>query len=340
MRHSILLFTMVLAGCGVNASAEHDVVPERTPVQVSDDATLPVERRIEAISFLGDTLSEIPLPNDIRAQREQQFEEARLRWVADPGDIDNIIWAGRRAAYLGRYQEAILIFGLGIRQFPDDPRLYRHRGHRYITTRQLDSAVVDLERAALLIEGQPDQVEPDGLPNVQNIPTSTLHSNVWYHLGLARYLRGDYQEALDAYQRGVARSTNRDMEVAARYWSYLTLLRLNRPEDARAVAEAVEPDWPLLENTSYLTLLLLYSGRYPVDSLIPATTTGTVGSATLGYGVAQWYLAGGRVEEARRLQDVVLADGQWPAFGYIAAEADVARQGRAGQGSTVTETGN
>lgn len=327
MRRSILLLAVVLTGCGGNASVDQETPPERPPLVVPDDATLPVERRIEAISFLGDTLSEIPMADPVHAQRERQFEEARLRWVADPGNLDNIIWAGRRAAYLGRYQEAILIFGLGLKQYPDEPRLYRHRGHRYITTRQLDSAVVDLERAAELIDEQPDQVEPDGLPNVQNIPLSSLHSNIWYHLGLARYLQGDYQHALQAYQRGVAGSTNRDMEVAARYWLYLTLVRLGRTDEARAVADVVEPDWPLIENTSYLRLLLLYRGTLPVDSLLPATTTGTVGSATLGYGVAQWYLAQDREAEARQTLKDVLATGQWPAFGYIAAEADVAREG-------------
>ena len=325
MRHSILLLAMVLSGCGGNASAGQEVVPQEPPPQVPDDTTLPVERRIEAISFMGDTLSEFPLSDNIRAQREQQFEEARQRWVIDPANIDNIIWAGRRAAYLGRYQEAILIFSLGIKQYPDEARLYRHRGHRYVTTRQLDSAVVDLERAAALIEGQPDQVEPDGLPNAQNIPTSTLHSNVWYHLGLAYYLMADYQQALTAYQRGVAGATNKDMEVAARYWLYLTLLRLNRTDDAIAVADVVEPDWTLLENTSYLRLLLLYRGLIPVDALLPATASGTVGSTTLGYGVAQWYYAQGQQEEVRRLLDSVLESGQWPAFGFIAAEAEVAR---------------
>lgn len=326
MRQTILVLAILLAGCGGTASVDQETTPQRPPLGVPDDATLPVERRIEAISFLGDTLSEIPLADQVRAQRERQFEEARLRWVADPENLDNIIWAGRRAAYLGRYQEAVLIFGLGLKQYPDDPRLYRHRGHRYITTRQLDSAVVDLERAAELIEGQPDQVEPDGLPNVQNIPTSTLHSNIWYHLGLARYLQGDYRHALEAYQRGVAGSTNRDMEVAARYWLYLTLLRLDRTEDAQTVADAVEPNWPLLENATYLQLLLLYRGTIPVDSLLPATKTGTVASATMGYGVAQWYLSTGQQQKARPILDDILVNGQWPAFGYLAAEADAARR--------------
>src|SRR5215213_4686900 len=54
---------------------------------------------------------------------------------------------------------------------PDDPRLYRHRGHRYITVRDLGPAILDFEKAARLIEGRPDEVESDGLPNSKNIPT-------------------------------------------------------------------------------------------------------------------------------------------------------------------------
>ena len=336
MRHSIFLLTVLLLACN-RSHPETDPAPTPAPpsdqanegptLEVPDDATIPVERRIEAISFLGDTLSEIPLDDAIRAQREEQFEEARLRWVADPTDIDAIIWAGRRAAYLGRYQEAILIFGLGIQQYPTEPRLYRHRGHRYITTRQLDSAVTDLERAAQLVAERPDQVEPDGLPNAQNIPTSTLQSNIWYHLGLARFLSGDYPGALDAYRESLAVSVNRDLEVASRYWLFLTLGRMGRTDEAGAVAAVVEPDWPLIENSTYHRLLLLYRGLLPVDSLLPASAdSGTVERVTRAYGEAQWYLAYGHRDEARSMLRGILATGQWPAFGYIAAEADMARE--------------
>ncbi len=62
--------------------------------------------------------------------------------------------------------------------------------------REFDRAIQDFEKAATLIEGTEDKIEPDGLPNAQNIPVSTLHTNIWYHLGLAYYLQHDLENAL------------------------------------------------------------------------------------------------------------------------------------------------
>src|SRR5690349_16959693 len=125
---------------------------------------------------------------------EAKLAEAQEALRKNPDDADALIWVGRRTAYLGRYQEAIEIFSQGIAKHPEDARFYRHRGHRYITVRNLGPAIRDFEKAAALIEGKPDEVEPDGLPNAKNIPTSTLQSNVWYHLGLSYYLQGDFEK--------------------------------------------------------------------------------------------------------------------------------------------------
>ena len=54
------------------------------------------------------------------------------------------------------------------------PRFPRHRGHRYISIRQLDNAISDFEHAASMIDGQPNEIEPDGMPNARGIPVSTL----------------------------------------------------------------------------------------------------------------------------------------------------------------------
>lgn len=52
-------------------------------------------------------------------------------------------------------------------------------------------------------------------------------------------------------------------------------------------------------------------------------------AATLGYGIAMSYALDGDLERAGRILDQVLsARDQWAAFGYIAAEAEVARTGR------------
>lgn len=88
-------------------------------------------------------------------------------------------------AYLGDYKQAIKIFTEGSVKFPKDARFYRHRGHRFITIRCFDEAIRDFETAAKLVKGKEDEIEPDGLPNARNIPTSTLQSNIFYHLGLA-----------------------------------------------------------------------------------------------------------------------------------------------------------
>ena len=99
---------------------------------------------------------------------------------------------GRRLGYLGRYRDAIAIFSRGIAKFPDDVRLLRYRGHRYITVREPDKAIADLAKADELIRsrGLKDAPEPDGIPGPPGSTPSTLFFNVYYHLGLAHYLKG------------------------------------------------------------------------------------------------------------------------------------------------------
>ncbi len=116
--------------------------------------------------------------------------------------------------------------------------LYRHRGHRFITLRCFDDAIKDFEKAAKLVKGKPDEVEPDGLPNARNIPTSTLQSNIWYHLGLAHYLKGDFGSARKAYREAEKVSKNPDMMVATTHWLYMTLRRLGREKEATRIARA------------------------------------------------------------------------------------------------------
>ena len=84
----------------------------------------------------------------------------------------------------------------------------------------------------MLIKGAADEIEPDGLPNAKNTPTSTLQSNTWYHLGLAYYLKGDFAKALKAYEQSQKVSNNNDMKAATVYWHYMTLRRARKKKDA------------------------------------------------------------------------------------------------------------
>jgi dipeptidyl-peptidase-4 len=273
----------------------------------------------EATSFLGAPLfPPQPTPEALAA-----YEAARTAWQTAPDDVEALIWYGRRAAYLGRYHEAIGIFSQGIERFPDDARLYRHRGHRYITTRQLDKAVADLEHAAWLIEGTEDEVEPDGMPNAFGIPVSTLQSNIWYHLGLAYYLHGDDERAERAYRERVASAANNDMMVSTTNWLYLTLRRLGRDDEAAALLESITTDTEVIENEAYLRLCLFYKGELEESDLQVEGMSSS--NAAVAYGLAAWHMAEGDTDIGTAMLEAIVAGNNWAAFGHIAAEADLAR---------------
>ena len=271
-----------------------------------------------------------PVPAaDARAGMEQRLAAAARAYERTPLDADSIIWLGRRTAYLGRFNEAIAIYTRGIATHPQDPRMYRHRGHRYITIRQLDKAIADFQKAALLIADRPDQVEPDGIPNARNIPTSTLNSNIRYHLGLAHYLKSDFDSAARIYAEDVAQSANPDMLVASSHWLYMSLRRLERTEEAEAVLEKISRDMPVIENGTYHRLLLLYKGDLASAELLPdsGNVAASLDNVTLAYGVANWHLYSGLPAQAERIfREIVARRTQWASFGYLAAEAELARK--------------
>ena len=257
---------------------------------------------------------------------EQLMERFRLReadYRANPDDVDALIWYGRFTAYIGEYADAIAIYTSGIDRWPDDPRLYRHRGHRYITTRQLDRAIADFEKAAELIEGTDNEIEPDGMPNARGIPVSTLHGNIYYHLGLAHYLNNDMPAALDAYEKSLAAGDYPDNIVSNTHWLAQIHRRMGHVEAARAVLEPITADMDIIENHAYHQLALFYKGQLSEAEL---TGDGSAGDA-IRYGVAAWHLAGGDTVKARQQMQSLLDEGAWASFGYLAAEADKVRLG-------------
>ena len=281
----------------------------------------------EATSLAGRPLFPPPIAAERRKVLEDNLAAANAAFVKNPDDADAIIWVARRLGYLGRYREAIAVLTRGVEKHPQDIRFYRHRGHRYISVRELDKAVADLSRAADLIVANkiPDQVEPDGDPNLQNVPTSTSHFNVYYHLGLAHYLKAEFEPALAAYRECMKYSAGSDDRlVATSDWLYMTLRRLGRAEEAARMLQPITPDLKVIENQSYWHRLLMYKGLKSADDLLSPRDDG-IELATYGYGVGNWYLYNGQKEKATEVFRRVVAGPMWPAFGFIAAEAELAR---------------
>ena len=158
-----------------------------------------------------------------------------------------------------------------------------------------------------------------------------MQSNVWYHLGLAYYLDGDFRRALAAYREAEKLSTNSDMVVSTTHWLYMTLRRMGVEREAAATLAPVGDGLDVIENGDYYRLVKLYQGKLKPTELIGEQVKNfdTVGGATVGYGVGNWFLYNGRRELAEQLFRRVTAGGQWASFGYIAAEAELKAERRA-----------
>lgn len=280
------------------------------------------EKSVEETSIFTTPLGKVFKRSEPSPKLLDAYAKAKETYEANPQDLESIIWHGRRTAYLGRYTDAIAIYSEGIEIFPNEPRLYRHRGHRFISIRQFDKAISDLEKAGQLIEGAENQVEQDGMPNAQNIPVSTLHGNIWYHLGLVYYLVHDYERAYTAYLKCRASGELPDNIVSSTHWLYMIQRRLQNIKRAKELLQPIQSDMDVIENQSYYDLCKLYKGMIPVDSLLQ-TETGSPSNDAVAYGLANWYFYNDKKEEAKEIMENLVESPSWSSFGYIAAESDL-----------------
>ncbi len=268
-----------------------------------------------------------PLSPAVKERATANLAAAEWAFQSDPS-LENTVWLGRRLAYLFKLPEAIEVYSRGIERFPDAYELYRHRGHRYISMRRFAEAIADLERAAALAEGRPVTIEADGIPNRLNRPTSNSHFNIWYHLGLAYYLTGRYDEAAIAYETCQVYSDNPDSWCATADWYFMTLQRLGRVADASRLLETIDVDMEIIESDAYHRRLLMYKGVFQPEDLLKVEVDHEdeerlLDLVTQGYGVGNWLLSQGQKSRAEAIFQKILNTDYWSAFGYIAAEVDL-----------------
>lgn len=263
------------------------------------------------------------------------------------------VFLGRLKNYLGKPAEAIEVMTEGLREHPDDVYLLRHRGHRYITVRRLDEAVADLERAAELavpladeiefyqeeveqdlaelILGRPEKLLPAPMPitdatlaRYADTYKGTLKSCIGYHLALGHYLRGSFDRAVDAYRATLPHCVDDDMRIATQDWLYMSLRRAGRHEEAAELLATIPPQLHVVEG-SYDVRVRMYRGEVTPEQVLEADGAKPLALATRGYGVANWYLYTGRLEDAVALMRRIVATGFPYAFGTIAAQIDLER---------------
>lgn len=265
------------------------------------------------------------LSDSLKKVFESNLRLAEKKYKTDSTNDDHIIWYGRRLGYLGKYKEAIEVYTKGISLHPNNARFYRHRGHRYITLRCYDNAIADLKKAVELTRDQVDEIEEDGIPNAKNIPTSSLQTNIYYHLGLAYYLKGDNRQALLAWEKCLDISDNDDMKVATLNWLNLVLRKLGRQKEADQHLTEVKDDMEIIENHDYFDILYMYKTGNDAKLVEKTQNQETLSNATLGFALGSYYQLKGNKAKAKEMFEKVIAGNQWSSFGFIAAETELAK---------------
>ncbi|HET8713063.1 MAG TPA: tetratricopeptide repeat protein [Gemmatimonadales bacterium] len=242
-----------------------------------------------------------PAGVEYRAQRDTgAIARAESALAAQPADVERIIALGVAQSGVRQYREAIETFTKGLAIDPNNALLYRWRGHRYLSTRQLDRALDDLNRGARL--------------------DSTIYG-IWYHLGIVKFARRDFPGAVEAFTRALPIAPDSGERAGATDWLWMSLSRAGRRAEAQALLGR-KPDVTPGGN-AYDQRLRLYRGQASPESLFTAADTSDITVATLSYGIGNWYLVRGDAANARRWFERSVASGGWPAFGFIVSEIEL-----------------
>ncbi|NOT58778.1 MAG: tetratricopeptide repeat protein [Acidobacteria bacterium] len=260
-------------------------------------------------------ISPLGVKHYAQADEKGEVAAAEKKLAADPKNIETLIALGRAQASVWRYHAAIETYTRGLAMNSKHAMLYRHRGHRYLSTRQFDKAVSDMEKAAQL---------------------KTDDFDIWYHLGLAHYLKGNFSKAAAAYEKCYAvaekssaeKPGNDDSIIAISDWLYMTYRRLNKKADADRILARITPEMKVKENKSYHDGLLFYQGKKQESDLVNLEKATDLEIATLGYGLGNWHLYNGNRAKAEEYFRRIVSGRYWPAFGFIAAETELVRRGK------------
>lgn len=224
--------------------------------------------------------------------------------AAAPRDVDRIIALGLAQSGVRQYREAIATFSRGLAIAPRNALLLRWRGHRNLSVREFAAAERDLASGARL--------------------DSTIYG-IWYHLGVVRFAVGDFAGAAAAFARGRPLAPDPNEATGSVDWLWMSLARAGRMADAQAVLDSYSDTLPVTSAAAYKRRLQLYRGLItPEQVLTPADTEG-ITVATLAFGVGNWLLVRGDTAGAQRWFTRATATDGWPAFGFIAAEAELRR---------------
>lgn len=222
--------------------------------------------------------------------------------AADPRNVQRFIALGIAQSGARQMQEAVRTFTRALAVAPHNAMLYRWRGHRNLSVRNFEQSMADLTRGYGL---------------------DSLNYGILYHLGVLRYLRGDFNAAADAFRRAQPRAPDANELAGSVDWLWMSLQRAGRSAEASAMLARRLDSLPT--TAAYGRRLKLYRGELRPEAYYTPADTADADVATLSYGLGNWYLVQGDTARARAQFERSVKSGGWPAFGFIISEAELAR---------------
>ncbi len=211
-----------------------------------------------------------------------------------------------------QYQEAVKIDTEALAAYPDNADLLLERGHRELGLRQFAIAQKDLEHA---VTADPTKLDSH------------------YHLGLAFYFQGSFDEAALHFRHARDLAKTDDSLIDCSNWLYVALRRAGKQREA---AEALTRITPAVHNTEphlafYLSLLRFYQGQRTEQQILPAKPAPGDSEAelsynTITYGLGNWHLYNGDKPAANPYFQRVLTGSAWNSWGFVGSEVELARR--------------
>jgi tetratricopeptide (TPR) repeat protein len=284
----------------------------------------PLPSAAQAISLLGDTLWNVPLPPGEGPQLVQQLRAAQRQLTARPSDAAAKLLVARRTAALGRLRDAVLLYNEVIEAEAGSARLFRRRGELLFQLREFEAAARDLKRAAK---------DPSGLvvkefaeDTAGGLVGSLVRYQATLGLGILEYARGDYPRAARTLVSALEASDGADELVESALWLGFALRRAGRTQDAAQVFRGIPANVAVKSRSAELLLLRLFRGEVGLDSVrTHVQVGGTDDEALMLYGLGFVQLVRADTAGALDAFEQVVLLGQWTLRPSIVAEAEIAR---------------
>ena len=282
-------------------------------------ALLVAQDRPEGTSLLG-----APLLSQKDTDGKIAAADAEL--AKTPTKLEAMIKAGQARDALLQFGASIAIYTKAIQAFPTDPRPYRWRGHRQMSLRRFDLAIVDLEKA-------------------RSLAPSSFEAS--YYLGLAYYFSRRYGDAANELARCVNMAGKPDefakslpvgmvgcatlpqlpeFLVGLADWHYRSLRRAGRSGEGKELLTSIKDGLQLRSNDSNYRDLRYFQGKLSEKEVLDTTGIAYTNAASA---VALNHLLGGKAGQGCTLLRKLTREPNWSAFGVIAAEVEIARESKA-----------